>query len=152
MPEHRVKRVLPQSAVKMQQIWRRRFELNHSSTVDRIPCVDFPPWNRPLTLNDVNSAFRRGQWCKLPQIIALHSPRPFWPRGSPSPPAGAWVRWNESFIHYVNLLPILNNSSLTEVLKLKLFRLLLGENGQTIFDARRPNEASSLEDALVGHQ
>ncbi len=37
---------------------------------------------------------------------------------------------------------------MTEVLKLKLLRLLLGENGQTPFDARRLNEVSSLEDAL----
>ncbi len=80
--------------------------------------------------------------------MALHSPRPFWPRGSPSPPAGAWARWSETFIDYVNLLPIVNNCTLTEVLKLKLFRLLLGENGQVAFDARRLNEASSLEDAL----
>ncbi len=37
---------------------------------------------------------------------------------------------------------------MTEVLKLKLLRLLLGENGQTLFDFRRLNEASSLEEAL----
>ncbi len=40
-------------------------------------------------------------------------------------------------------LPIVNKFSLTEVLKLKLLRLLLGEN-----DARRLSEASTLEDAL----
>ncbi len=62
--------------------------------------------------------------------------------GSPSPPAGAWARWSETFIDYVNLLPIVNNFTLTEVLKLKLLRLLLGEN------ARRLNEASTLEDAF----
>ncbi len=76
--------------------------------------------------------------------MALHSPRPFWPRGSPSPPAGAWARWSETFIDYVNLLPIVNNCALTEALKLKLLRLLLGENVQVTFDARRLNEASSL--------
>ncbi len=80
--------------------------------------------------------------------MALHSPRPFWPIGSPSPPAGAWARWSETFIDYVNILPIVNNSTLTEVLKLKLLRLLLGENGQITFDARRLSEASTLEDAL----
>ncbi len=80
--------------------------------------------------------------------MALHSPRPFWPIGSPSPPAGAWARCSDTFVDYVNLLPIVNNSTLTEVLKLKLLRLLLGENGQITFDARRLSEASTLEDAL----
>ncbi len=80
--------------------------------------------------------------------MALHSTLLFWPRGSPSPPAGAWARWSETFVDYVNLLPIVNSSTLTDVLKLKLFGLLLGENRQTLFDFRRLNEASSLEDAL----
>ncbi len=31
---------------------------------------------------------------------------------------------------------------------MKLLRLLLGENGQITFDARRLSEASTLEDAL----
>ncbi len=35
-----------------------------------------------------------------------------------------------------------------EVLKLKLLRLLLGEKRRTLFNARRLNEASSVEDAL----
>ncbi len=43
---------------------------------------------------------------------------------------------------------IVNNATLTEVLKLKLLRLLLGENGQPSFDRRRMNEASSQDDAL----
>ncbi len=80
--------------------------------------------------------------------MAFHSTRPFWPRGSPSPPAGAWARWTETFIDNANLLPIVNNFILTEVLKLKLLRLILGENRQTSFGARRLNEASSIEDAL----
>ncbi len=42
----------------------------------------------------------------------------------------------------------MNSSTLTEVLKLKLLRLRLGENEQTLFDFRRLNEASSLEEAL----
>ncbi len=78
-------------------------------------------------------------------IMPLQSPRPFWPRGSP---AGAWAYWGETFSDYVNLLHIVNNSTLTEVLKLKLLRLLPGVNGQTPFDARRLNEASSVGDAL----
>ncbi len=48
----------------------------------------------------------------------------------------------------MNLLPIVNNSTLTEVLKLKLLRQLLGEDGQITFDARQLSEASTLEDAL----
>ncbi len=49
---------------------------------------------------------------------------------------------------YVKLLPIVNNATLTEVMKLKLLRLLIGENGQRSFDTRRMNKASSLDDAL----
>ncbi len=49
---------------------------------------------------------------------------------------------------YVKLLPIVNNATLTEVMKLKLLGLLLGENGQPSFDRRRMNEVSSLDDAL----
>ncbi len=49
---------------------------------------------------------------------------------------------------YVNVLPIVNNSPLMEGIKLKLLRLLLGENGQSPFNARRLNEASLLDDAL----
>ncbi len=43
---------------------------------------------------------------------------------------------------------IVNNATLTEVLKLKLLRLLLRENGQPSFDRRRMNETSSQDDAL----
>ncbi len=49
---------------------------------------------------------------------------------------------------YVKLLPIVNNANLTEVLKLNLLRIFLGENGQPSFDRIRMNEASSLDDAL----
>ncbi len=49
----------------------------------------------------------------------------------------------------MNILPIVNNCTLTEVTKLKLLRLLLGENGQITFDARRLSAASTLEDALI---
>ncbi len=45
------------------------------------------------------------------------------------------------FLDYVKLLPIVNNGTLTEVIELKLFRLLLGENGQPSFDRRRMKEA-----------
>ncbi len=84
----------------------------------------------------------------ITDIMPLQPPRPFWPRGSPSSSAGAWAHWGETFIGYANLLHIVNNSTLTEVLKLKLLRLLPGVNGQTPFDARRLNEASSVGDAL----
>ncbi len=33
---------------------------------------------------------------------------------------GAWARWGETFVDYVNLLPFVKNSTLTEVLKLNL--------------------------------
>ncbi len=42
----------------------------------------------------------------------------------------------------------MNNSILTEVLKLKLLRPLLEENSQSPFVARQPSKASSLDDAL----
>ncbi len=80
--------------------------------------------------------------------MPLQAPRPFWPRGSPSPPDGAWAHCGETVIDYVNLLHIVNNTTLTEILKLKLLRLLPGVNGQTPFAARRLNEASSVGDAL----
>ncbi len=49
---------------------------------------------------------------------------------------------------YVNILPIVNNSPLMEGIKLKLLRLLLGVNGRSLFNARRLNEVSLLDDAL----
>ncbi len=36
------------------------------------------------------------------------SPRPFWPIGSPRPPAEVWYRWKETLADYVNLLPFVN--------------------------------------------
>ncbi len=48
----------------------------------------------------------------------------------------------------VKLLPIVNNASLTEVMKLKFLRLLFGENGQPSLDARRMSEATSLDEPL----
>ncbi len=58
--------------------------------------------------------------------------------------ARAW----ESFISTltVKLLPIINNASLAEVIKLKLSRLLLGENGQPSLYASRMSEATSLDE------
>ncbi len=64
------------------------------------------------------------------------------------PPPGAWSRWSETFIDYVNLLAIVNNSTLTEVLNFKLLRLLLSENEQSSFDPRRLNVAALPDDAL----
>ncbi len=51
-------------------------------------------------------------------------------------------------MNYVNLLSLVNKSSLTKVIKLSLLRLLLGEKGQSPFDAGRLNEVSSLDNAL----
>ncbi len=49
---------------------------------------------------------------------------------------------------YVKLLPLINKVSVSEAIKLKLLRLCLGELGQSTFDARRLDEASSMDEAL----
>ncbi len=80
--------------------------------------------------------------------MPLKLPPPFWPRNCPRPSAAASSRWRETFLDDVKLLPIVNNATLTEVMILKLLRLILGENGQPSFERRQMKEASSLDDAL----
>ncbi len=81
--------------------------------------------------------------------MTIGSPRPFWPIGSARPPAEVWYRWKETLVDYVNLLPFVNKVSVPEAIKVKLLRLCLGEHGQTTFDTRRLDEATTLDDALI---
>ncbi len=75
--------------------------------------------------------------------------QPFWPANRPKPSADSWRIWKQTFLDYVDLLPTVNNTvRLTEVQKLKLLRLYLGDLGQSYFDARRLNEEPTLKDAL----
>ncbi len=48
---------------------------------------------------------------------------------------------------YANPVPFVNKVSVPELIKVK--RLCLGEHGQAIFDTRRLNEATTLDDALM---
>ncbi len=58
-------------------------------------------------------------------------------------------RWKEILVDYVNLLPFVNKVSVPEVIKKKFLRLCLGEHGQTTFDARRLDEATTLDDSVM---
>ncbi len=49
---------------------------------------------------------------------------------------------------YVNVLPLVIKVSVPEAIKLKLLRLFLTELGQSTFDSRRLDEASSMDKAL----
>ncbi len=81
--------------------------------------------------------------------MTIGSPRPFWPIGSPRPPAEIWFRWKEMFMDYVNLVPLVNKVFVPEVIEVKLLRLCPSEHGQTTFDTRRLDEATTLDDALM---
>ncbi len=49
---------------------------------------------------------------------------------------------------YVKLLPLINKVSVPGAIKLKLLRLCRDELGQSTFDARRLDEASSMDETL----
>ncbi len=81
--------------------------------------------------------------------MKIGSLRPFWPIGSPRSPAEVWYRWKEPLVDCVNLPPFVNKISVPEDIKMKLLRLCLGEHGQTTFDARRLDEVTTMDDALM---
>ncbi len=58
------------------------------------------------------------------------------------------IKINAVFFIVLSIQSLHLGAPLTEVLKLKLLRLYLGELGQSYYDARRLNDQSPLEDAL----
>ncbi len=81
--------------------------------------------------------------------MIIGSPRPFWQNGCPRPPAEVWHRWKETFIDYLNPVPLVYKVSIPEVIKVKLLRWCLGEHGQVTFDTRRLDEATTLGDTFM---
>ncbi len=85
---------------------------------------------------------RLAQHTKPVPITSFKFSWPFWPE--------VWSRWKEAFTDYVKLFPtvLVNKVSVLEAIKVKLLRLCLIELGQSTFNARRLDEASSMNETL----
>ncbi len=60
----------------------------------------------------------------------------FWPEAAAKPSSESWNQWKNSFLDYLDVLPMWSRQSdVTKLQKVKLLRLYPGEAGQRYFDS-----------------
>lgn len=62
-------------------------------------------------------------------------PRSFWQSGLTPPSPSSWASWKTSFLDYLFLIDAFSSIKLSAVIKLKLLRQHLGDEGQRVFDS-----------------